>query len=67
MSLYGLKQAPRAWYDRLTQALLDLGFNKSKCDPSLLVKCHNDNCTCVLIYVDDILINSAHSRGHFKT
>jgi hypothetical protein len=36
-SFYGLKQAPRVWYDRLTQALLDLGFIKGKCDPSLLV------------------------------
>jgi histone deacetylase 1/2 len=55
-SLYDLKQAPRVWYDRVTQALLDLVFNKSKCDPSLPVKCHNGNCTYVLIYVDDILI-----------
>ncbi|PNY18109.1 retrovirus-related Pol polyprotein from transposon TNT 1-94 [Trifolium pratense] len=55
-SLYGLKQAPRAWYDRLTQALLQLGFIKSKCDPSLLVHNQNGTCTYVLIYVDDILI-----------
>jgi histone deacetylase 1/2 len=58
-SLYGLKQAPRAWYDRLTHALLDLGFHKSKCDPSLLVKCHNGQCTYVLVYVDDILITGS--------
>ena len=25
-ALYGLKQALRAWYDRLTQYLLDRGF-----------------------------------------
>jgi histone deacetylase 1/2 len=36
-SLYGLKQAPRAWYERLTQTLLNMGFVKSRCDPSLLV------------------------------
>jgi histone deacetylase 1/2 len=58
-SLYGLKQAPQAWYDRLTQALLRLGFNKSKCDISLLVNCHNGTCTYVLIYVDDILITGS--------
>ena len=27
-ALYGLKQAPKAWYDRLTQDLLDKGFKR---------------------------------------
>ncbi|XP_075473849.1 uncharacterized protein LOC142504889 [Primulina tabacum] len=27
-ALYGLKQAPRAWYGRLTEYLLDLGFKR---------------------------------------
>jgi histone deacetylase 1/2 len=55
-SLYGLKQAPRAWYDRLTQALIKMGFVKSRCDPSLLVHNQHGSSTYVLIYVDDILI-----------
>ncbi|CAJ2649754.1 unnamed protein product [Trifolium pratense] len=29
-SLYGLKQAPRAWYDRLSNFLLEKGFEKGK-------------------------------------
>ncbi|PNX94499.1 retrovirus-related Pol polyprotein from transposon TNT 1-94, partial [Trifolium pratense] len=58
-SLYGLKQAPRAWYERLTQALLQLGFVASKCDPSLLVHHQQGACTYVLIYVDDILITGS--------
>jgi histone deacetylase 1/2 len=58
-SLYGLKQAPRAWYDRLTTALLHLGFVKSKCDPSLMVHNQHGTCTYVLIYVDDILITGS--------
>ncbi|KAB2602612.1 hypothetical protein D8674_003617 [Pyrus ussuriensis x Pyrus communis] len=37
-SLYGLKQAPRAWYDRLFQALISLGFTNSTSDCSLFVK-----------------------------
>ena len=31
-ALYGLKQAPRAWYDRLTQYLLDKGFKRGYVD-----------------------------------
>ena len=31
-ALYGLKQAPRAWYDRLTQYLLDKGFKRGYAD-----------------------------------
>jgi histone deacetylase 1/2 len=61
-SLYGLKQAPRAWYDRLTQTLLNLGFVKSRCDPSLLVHNQKGACTYVLIYVDDILITGSSSQ-----
>lgn len=36
-SLYGLKQAPKAWYDKLFQALLSLGFSNSQSDCSLFV------------------------------
>ncbi|GAU30708.1 hypothetical protein TSUD_39320 [Trifolium subterraneum] len=61
-SLYGLKQAPRAWYDRLTQTLLQMGFVKSKCDPSLLVHHQQGACTYVLVYVDDILITGSSSQ-----
>ena len=31
-ALYGLKQAPRAWYDRLTQYLLDREFKRGYAD-----------------------------------
>lgn len=36
-SLYGLKQAPRAWYQRLSQFLLQLGFIISKSNTSLFI------------------------------
>jgi len=34
-ALYGLKQAPRAWFARLSNRLLELGFTSSKVDSSL--------------------------------
>nr|GEV52223.1 hypothetical protein [Tanacetum cinerariifolium] len=37
-ALYGLKQAPRAWYDVLSQFLLNSGFQKGSIDTTLLIK-----------------------------
>jgi histone deacetylase 1/2 len=58
-ALYGLKQAPRAWYSRLSQRLLELGFVPSKGDTSLLYF-HKGDCTIfLLVYVDDIIVASS--------
>jgi hypothetical protein len=57
-SLYGLKQAPCTWFNRLSTALLALGFHSSLVDPLLftyhLEKIH----AFLLVYVDDILVTS---------
>nr|GEZ21397.1 hypothetical protein [Tanacetum cinerariifolium] len=37
-ALYGLKQAPRAWYDVLSQFLLESGFQKGPIDTTLFIK-----------------------------
>ena len=36
--LYGLKQAPRAWYERLSNFLLENGFRRGKVDNTLFLK-----------------------------
>jgi hypothetical protein len=59
-SLYGLKQAPRAWFTRLSQALLDIGFSCSQLDPSLFTY-HTANVhVFLLVYVDDIILTGNH-------
>jgi hypothetical protein len=41
-SLYGLKQAPQAWYMRLSDFLLSIGFRASKVDTFLFYsKCES--------------------------
>nr|GFB49488.1 hypothetical protein [Tanacetum cinerariifolium] len=35
---YGLKQAPRAWYDVLSQFLIESGFQKGSIDTTLFIK-----------------------------
>lgn len=55
-ALYGLKQAPRAWFDRLSDYLLQHGFNCSITDPSLFI-CHSRHgVLMLLLYVDDMVI-----------
>nr|GEX86988.1 reverse transcriptase [Tanacetum cinerariifolium] len=37
-ALYGLKEAPRAWYDVLSQFLIESGFQKGSIDTTLFIK-----------------------------
>ena len=62
-SLYGLKQAPRAWFLKLSNYLLSLGFSASKTDTSLFFQYSNQIAIFLLIYVDDILLISPDSSG----
>ena len=37
-ALYGLKQASRAWYERLSNFLIEKGFSRGKLDTTLSIK-----------------------------
>ena len=54
--LYGLKQAPQAWFSRLTNRLLELGFVGSPSDTSLYILSTGPSPIYFLIYVDDIIV-----------
>jgi len=60
-SLYGLKQAPRAWYTRLSDFLLSIGFRAFKVDTSLFILSDGTNIFYLLVYVDDILLTGSNS------
>jgi hypothetical protein len=60
-SLYGLKQASRAWYKRLSDFLLLVGFRASKVDTSLVILKVNHDICYLFIYVDDILLIGSNS------
>nr|GEW01230.1 retrovirus-related Pol polyprotein from transposon TNT 1-94 [Tanacetum cinerariifolium] len=61
-ALYGLKQAPRAWYDELSTFLLQNHFFKGTIDPTLFIRCFQDDILVVHVYVDDIIFDSTHPR-----
>jgi hypothetical protein len=54
-SLYSLKQALRAWYTRLNEFLLSIGFHASKVDTSLFIFSIGADICYHLIYIDNIL------------
>jgi hypothetical protein len=60
-SLYGLKQALRAWYKRLSDFLLSVGFRASMVDTSLFILNVNHDICYLLVYVDDILLTGSNS------
>ncbi|KAJ9695793.1 hypothetical protein PVL29_010991 [Vitis rotundifolia] len=60
-ALYGLKQAPRAWFQRLSSALLQWGFNMSRTDSSMFLHFGQATTLIILAYVDDIIITGSSS------
>lgn len=55
-ALYGLKQAPRAWYQELSNFLIQSGFVTSYADTSLFILKQGTSFIYMLIYVDDIIV-----------
>ncbi|KAK2382406.1 putative mitochondrial protein [Trifolium repens] len=60
-SLYGLKQAPRAWYERLSNFLLENDFQKGQIDNTLFRKTTKKDILIIQIYVDDIMFGSTNA------
>ena len=60
-ALYGLKQAPRAWFQCLSSAILQWGFNSSKTDSSMFIHFGNSSSLIVFIYVDNIILTGSSS------
>ncbi|MCH83938.1 gag-pol polyprotein [Trifolium medium] len=58
-ALYGLKQAlkqaPGAWYERLTEFLINNGYNRGGIDKTLFMKKKEEKIMIAHIYVDDIV------------
>lgn len=58
-ALYGLKQAPRAWYEWLSNFLLQHGYKRGKIDRTLALKEKSKDILIVQIYGDDIIFGAS--------
>ena len=61
-SQYGLKQAPRAWFDKLQDFLIQMGFCFSKADHSLFMRFSKSSTLFILICVDDIIVTGCNKE-----
>ena len=59
---YGLKQAPRAWYERLSNCLLENGFRRGNVDTTLFLKTKGEHLLIVQVYVDVIIFGATYEN-----
>ena len=65
-AIYGLRQAPRAWYNELTNFLLNHGFKRSISDASLFINNQQSSPVYLIVYVDDIVL-AGRTHTFWKT
>jgi hypothetical protein len=61
-SLYKLKQAPHAWYSRIDEYLLGLGFTKTFVDPNLYYLFDRFDLLVLVLYVDDLILTGSSEK-----
>jgi hypothetical protein len=68
-SLYGLKQTPRAWYAKMDNFLIDIGFSRCHSNPNVYTKKVGSHLTILVLYVDDVILTGSGSKllNHVKT
>lgn len=68
-AIYGLKQSSRAWYKKVDECLLNIGYVKSKIEPCLYIKSVGSSKTIVTLYVDDFFVfsNNKTETNHLKS
>ena len=54
--MHGLKQSPKAWFGRFTTAMTKFGYKQSNSVHTKFLKRNNELITCLIIYVDDMII-----------
>ena len=53
-TLYGLRQSSHVWYQKLQDALLELGFKPSAADPCVFIRSRDGDLSIIFTHVDDL-------------
>ncbi|XP_016185473.1 uncharacterized protein LOC107627127 [Arachis ipaensis] len=61
--LYGVKQAPREWFEKFMNTIYNLGFTCSPHENALFICKTDRGVLLLLLYVDDMIINSNDVDG----
>jgi hypothetical protein len=62
-ALYGLRHAPRAWYAKLHDSLISLGFSRSPSEHAVYRRVDNNSYLLVGVYVDDLIITGTSTQA----
>lgn len=55
-ALYGLKQSPKAWFEKIDEFLISIGFKHSQSDPNLYIMNEKEGFATLALYVDDLVV-----------
>lgn len=55
-SLYGLKQSSRAWYEKINDVLIKMGFSVNSYEPCVFIKGKGENLVIIALWVDDLYL-----------
>jgi len=55
-ALYSLKQSSGAWFERFTKSIKAFGYKQSNLDHTLFVKHNKGMITCLIMYIDDMIL-----------
>ena len=61
-SLYGFKQALRAWYAKMDNFLLEIGFSRCHSDPNAYTKKVGNHLIILVLYVDDRILTGSDPK-----
>jgi hypothetical protein len=61
-ALYGLKSSGKRWHERLSDVLLDMGFERSKAEPDIWMREKDGLYEYIGVYVDDLMIVSKEPK-----
>jgi hypothetical protein len=68
-SLYGIKKSSRAWYAKMDNFLITIGFSRFQSDPNVYTKKLGSHLIILVLYVDDLILTGSDSKllKHVKT